>query len=315
MLPDSQAADRDASRLVSVLVVDDEESFHEIVRRNMPASDYRLISVYAGWQALEALARHHVDVCLLDIKLNDVKGEKLLPQLLAEWPDLEVVIITSHAEYRLAVECTKAGAFDFLTKSTENFETLAAHIDRAIEHRRTKRAEQAQRADDAHAASVAQMESSKSPAMLQLVDLLRKVAPTPLPLLLQGESGVGKEALARFVHRQSRRPRGAFVAVNVAAIAPAMIESTLFGHEKGAFTGADRQRIGKFELADRGTLFLDEIADLDPTHQATLLRVLQEREVERLGAAEPSPVDVRLNGAAHKDLETEVAEGRFREDL
>jgi DNA-binding NtrC family response regulator len=162
---------------------------------------------------------------------------------------------------------------------------------------------------------IAQLEETRSHVMQQVLDHLRQVAPTPFTVLLQGESGAGKEVVARFVHGRSARSRAPFVAVNVASIAPTLIEATLFGHEKGAFTGADRPRAGKFEQANGGTLFLDEIGDLALAHQAALLRVIQEREIERLGAPSPSRVDVRLVCATHKDLAAEVVAGRFREDL
>ncbi len=302
-----------ATRVTTGLVVDDDEPFHDTVKRVLP--NYRLVTAYTGWQAMEALSKHHIDVILLDLSLPDTTGLKLIPEILAEKPDVEIVMITSHAEIATAVACTKAGAFDFLAKSYENYKMIGAHIERALANRRAKRADLARRAEDGVRDGIAQIEGTRSHTLQHVAELLRKVAPTPLTVLLQGESGVGKELFARYVHLHSQRPRGSFVAVNLAAMAPTLVESTLFGHEKGAFTGADRQRLGKFELADGGTLFLDEIADLDLTHQAKLLRVIQEREVERLGAAEPSPIDVRLIAATNKDLEAEVMAGRFREDL
>jgi DNA-binding NtrC family response regulator len=159
------------------------------------------------------------------------------------------------------------------------------------------------------------LEQTKSPEMEGILRLLRQVGPTPLPVLIEGESGVGKELIARYVHDHSDRADAPFVPVNMAAIPSSLIEATLFGHEKGAFTDADRQRLGKFELADGGTLFLDEVGDLAPEAQAKLLRALQEREVERIGGAEPAPVNVRVIAATNKDLEAAVIAGRFREDL
>ncbi len=301
------------ARRTTVLVVDDEQAFHETVSRFL--EPYRKISAYNGWQGLQALKDHHVDVVLLDLNLPDTTGLKLLKEIRAERDDVEIIIVTSHAEIKNAVSCVKAGAFDFMAKSYENYQQMGDHVERALEHRRRRRAEILIRADDNLRDSIELMEQTRSPEMAEINRILRQVAGTPLTVLIEGESGVGKEILARYLHLQSERARFPFVAVNVAAVPSTLIESTLFGHEKGAFTSADRQRLGKFELAEGGTLFLDEIGELEPAAQVKLLRALQEREIERIGSPEPSPVDVRVVAATNKDLEQEVIEGRFREDL
>jgi DNA-binding NtrC family response regulator len=311
---DKVANARNQPTRTSVLVVDDEPAFQETVARYLTA--YRRLSAYNGWQAKELLKKHHVDVIILDLNLPDTTGLKLLNEIRAERDDVEVIIITSHSELKNAVTCVKAGAFDFLAKSYENYQQIATHVERALEHRRRRRLEILNRAEDNLRESIELLERTRSPEMAEINRILRQIAPTRLNVLIEGESGVGKELLARYIHLHSGdRSANAFVPVNVGAMPPNLIESTLFGHEKGAFTGADRQRLGKFELADGGTLFLDEIGELEPAAQVKLLRVLQEREVERIGAAEAAPVDVRVIAATNKNLESEVIAGRFREDL
>jgi DNA-binding NtrC family response regulator len=254
-------------------------------------------------------------VVLLDLKLPDISGMDLLARIRAEREDVEVIIVTSHAELPVAVRCMKAGAFDFLAKSYENYQSIGEHVERALEHRRRRRGAILARSEGELRDAIDLLERTRSTEMAERVALLRQIAPTPLTVLVEGESGVGKELLARFLHARSDRAAGPFVPVNMAAIPPSLLESTLFGHEKGAFTSADRQRLGKFELAEGGTLFFDEVGELEQAAQAKLLRALQERQVERLGGREPSPVDVRVIAATNKDLEAEVVAGRFREDL
>ncbi len=296
-----------------MLVVDDEPAFQEMVARYL--TSYRRITAYNGYQAMQALAKHHVDVVLLDLNLPDTTGLKLLREIRAERDDVEIIIITSHTEIANAVSCVKAGAFDFLAKSYENYQQIGEHVQRALENRKRRRSDILARADDNLREAFTLLEQTCSPELAEIVRVLRQVAGTPLTVLIEGESGVGKELLARYVHLHSERAAAPFVPVNVAAIPSTLMEATLFGHEKGAFTSADRQRLGKFELADGGTLFLDEIAELELAAQAKLLRALQEREIERIGAAEPTPIDVRVVAATNKDLEGAVVAGRFREDL
>jgi DNA-binding NtrC family response regulator len=296
-----------------VLVVDDEPAFQETMARFLEG--YRRLTAYNGYQALEKLSKHHVDVVLLDLNLPDTTGLKLLQQMRAEYDDIEVIVITSHTDLKNAVECVKEGAFDFLAKSYENYQAIGEHIERALENRRRRHAQILARADDVLRESMGLLERTHSAELSEMIQILRRVAEAPLTVLIEGESGVGKELLARYVHLHSPRASAPFVSVNLAAVPPSLLEATLFGHERGAFTGADKARLGKFQLADGGTLFLDEIGELELAAQAKILRVLQEREVERLGAAEPSPVDVRIVAATNKDLQAEVKAGRFREDL
>jgi len=304
---------RDPS-LATVLVVDDEESFHRTIAKYL--SKYRRISAYTGWQAMEALNKHHIDVVLLDLNLPDTTGFQVLDQIRRERDDVEVIVCTAHSEIRNAVEAVKKGAFDFLVKSFENYQNMAEHLRRALEHRRNKRELLESRTQKHWMREAFQlMEESQSETMQMVIRLARRVADTPLTVLIEGESGVGKEVLARYIHARSDRADGPFVTVNVAAVPPGLLGSYWFGHVKGAFTGAERTQIGKFELADGGTIFLDEIGELDADAQVKLLRVLQEREVERLGAQEATPVNVRVLAATNRRLSEEVKIGRFREDL
>jgi DNA-binding NtrC family response regulator len=304
----------DVTHRETVLVVDDEESFHDVAERYLEG--YRLIHTYNGWQTIEALSKHHIDVVLLDMNLPDTTGLNLLDNIRAERDDVEVVVITAHSELRHAVTAVKKGAFDYLAKSFENYQSLEEHVSRALVHRRRRREQLEARTRlqwlrDAFSL----LEDSKSSEIQSLVKLTRQVADTPLTVLIEGESGVGKEIMARYLHAYSNRSGGPFVAVNLSAVPKTLLESHLFGHVKGAFTGADKEHVGKFEMADGGTLFLDEIGELDSAIQVKLLRTLQEREVERVGGPEPSPVDVRVIAATNKNLIEEVHAGRFREDL
>ncbi len=298
----------------TVLVVDDEESFHRNIAKYL--GSYRRINAYTGWQALEALGKHHIDVVLLDLNLPDTTGFNVLEQIRKERDDVEVIMCTAHSEIRNAVEAVKKGAFDFLVKSYENYQNIHEHIRRALEYRRTKRELLESRTHKNWLREAFHLlENTRSDMLSLVVRLARRVADTPLTVLIEGESGVGKEVLARYIHSRSDRAEGPFVTVNVSAVPPTLLGSYWFGHVKGAFTGAERTSIGKFELADGGTLFLDEVGELDGEAQLKLLRVLQEREIERLGANEPTPVDVRVLAATNKRLHEEVKFGRFREDL
>ncbi len=295
-------------------MVDDESSFHDTI--GVYLVGYRVIDAYNGEQALQALDSHHVDLVLLDLHLPDLNGLKVLERIRAEHGDVEVLIITSHSDLRNAVKAVKGGAFDFIAKTHENFEQIGEFLSRALMHRRRRRQELAAAAGQSWVSEAFEnLERSTSAPVRAMMKTARQVAATPLTVLIEGESGVGKEVVARYLHAHSDRSTGPFVPVNMAAVPLALLESHLFGHVKGAFTGADHTHVGKFELADGGTLFLDEIGELDGAAQAKLLRVLQEREVERIGAREAAPVDVRVIAATNKNLEREVREGRFREDL
>ncbi len=315
VLPGATSVDRpdsDTAR-TTVLVVDDEPRFHETIARYL--TGYRRLSAYNAAQARKVLAKHHVDVVLLDLRLPDVSGLDLLREWQSERDDFEVVVVTCHTDLANAVECVKAGAFDFVAKTHESYQRISDHVERALANRRRKRSLVESRGEGPLREGLLQIEHSHSREMRELVRELKLVATTPLTVLLEGESGVGKELMARWIHQLSPRSQSPFVAINMAAVPGTLLESTLFGHEKGAFTGADRLRMGKFELADGGSLFLDEISELDMGFQAKLLRALQEREIERIGGAEAVPVDLRIIAATNQDLEAAVMAGKFRQDL
>ena len=309
----SEPAEREG-REYTILVIDDEESFHRIFHRYLRG--YRVLEAYNGYEAIEMVGKHHIDLIFLDLNLPDVPGLDLLTQLKAERDDVEVIVVTAHSNIKNAVEAVKRGAFDFMAKAYENYQHIEEYIGRALRHRQRRReaVEQTTREQWLRDA-FGLLELTTSNELREIVGLLRRVADTPLTILLEGESGVGKEVMARYAHALSERAGGPFVAVNLAAVPDGLVESHLFGHVKGAFTGADTAREGKFEIADQATLFLDEIGEITLQEQVKILRVLQEREVERVGANEPSPVDVRVIAATNKDLTKEVREGRFREDL
>jgi len=298
----------------TVLVVDDEESLHHAIVRYLDR--FRVVHAFNGRQALAALGRHHVDVVLLDLNMPGKSGFDVLDEIEREHEDVEVVVLTAYADLENAVKAVKMGAFDFVEKSHERYQQISGHIDRALEHRRRKRDQMDARTREVWLRDAfLLMENSASDSFRAVVKLAKKVAATPLTVLLEGESGVGKEVMARYLHTRSDRADHSFIAADLAAVPLSLLDSHLFGHVKGAFTGAEKTHLGKFELADGGTLFLDEIGELPREVQVRLLRVLQERRVERLGAQESSPIDVRLIAATNRTLRDEVAAKRFREDL
>jgi two-component system nitrogen regulation response regulator NtrX len=271
---------------------------------------YDVQEASSGPEALALIEREPPDLVFLDIKMPGVDGLEVLEKIKHVNEPLPVVIISGHGTVSTAVEATKLGAFDFIEKplaSERVLVTIKNALDRTRlqdENRSLKRAVEARH----------QM-VGESAGLRQVWDAIKRAAPTNATVLLLGESGAGKELVARAIHRNSLRSRERFVQVNCAAIPEELIESELFGHEKGSFTGATEKQIGKFEQADRGTIFLDEVGDMSAKTQAKVLRVLQEGEVERLGSARTIKVDVRVIAATNKDLETEIEKGNFREDL
>ena len=294
-----------------ILVVDDEpglrESFHLILDE-----DFEVIDVPDGTTALEVVRTSQIDLVLLDIRLPGMDGIEVLERIKAIDESLEVVLVTAVRTVRTAVAAMKLGAFDYLTKPFEEEELLSL-VRRALERRSLEREVvylrgELERRQDA-------MLVGQHPEMQRLNRLVAQVARTTTTVLITGESGTGKELVARAIHRQGPRRDKPFVAVNPAAIAETLVESDLFGHERGAFTGAYQRKLGKFELAQGGTLFLDEIATLRAELQVKLLRVLQEREIERVGGGQAIKLDVRIIAATNADVPAAVAAGTFREDL
>jgi two-component system nitrogen regulation response regulator NtrX len=293
-----------------ILVVDDEAEIRRSVRMILEYEGHDVQEASSGPEALALVQRETPDLVFLDIKMPGMDGLEVLQKMREVNDALPVVIISGHATVSTAVEATKLGAFDFIEKplsSERVLVTIRNALDQtrlADENRSLKRAVEARH----------QM-VGESPALRHVWDAVKRAAPTNATVLLLGESGAGKELVARAIHRNSLRSRERFVQVNCAAIPEELIESELFGHEKGSFTGATEKQIGKFEQADRGTIFLDEVGDMSAKTQAKVLRVLQEGEVERLGSARTIKVDVRVIAATNKDLEAEIEKGNFREDL
>jgi two-component system response regulator FlrC len=295
--------------LARVLVIDDDEDVRSFVADTLRLARHAVAEASTGSAGLAAARASAFHVVVTDLRMPGIDGLEVLRTLKAEQPETEVVLLTAHGTVANAVEAMKEGAFDYLQKPIGSPSELRLVVERALE-RRVLRDRQAATADD----GVPPL-TFGAPAMGPVVDALRRVARTDATVLLTGESGTGKEVAARAVHGWSRRASGPFVAVNCAALPDHLVESELFGHEKGAFTGADARRRGRIELAEGGTFLLDEVAELEPAVQAKLLRVLQERAYERVGGTVTLPADVRLIAATNRDLQVEIREGRFREDL
>jgi len=296
----------------TILVVDDDEGMRDTLAAILKGN-YRILTAASGEQALEQFKHEDIDLVLLDVRLPGIDGLEVLKIIKETQSLVEFIMISAITEVETAVQAMKLGAFHYITKDFE-YDALRSLVRNALERQDLSRqvlSLNAQVAED----SGREFVIGSSKVMRDIADLAQKVAKLPATVLILGESGTGKELLARFLHRASGRIGAPFIAVNVAAIPRDLAESMLFGHERGAFTGADRQRLGKFELASHGTLFLDEIGDLHLDLQAKLLRAIQEGEIERVGGTRVIKTDFRLVVATASDLEQAVSEGKFREDL
>ncbi|MCB9779356.1 MAG: sigma-54-dependent Fis family transcriptional regulator [Alphaproteobacteria bacterium] len=296
--------------MARILVVDDEEGIREFLADVLELAGHDVARAEDGQAALDLLDKRAFQLLITDLTMPRLDGMGLLARARAEHPDMECVVLTAHGTVDTAVDAMKAGAFDYLQKPLRSPAELRALVDRALERHRLCARQEAQAPSDGGVRL-----TWGAPSMERAVGQLRKVAATDSTVLLLGESGVGKEVTARAVHRWSRRADGPFVVVNCAALSDSLLESELFGHEKGAFTGAAVRKRGKLELADGGTFFLDEVGELKPELQARLLRAIQERCFERVGGTQTVSVDVRWIAATNRDLAQRVAEGAFREDL
>ena len=294
-----------------ILVIDDEAGIRDSLRMTLEYAGYEFVGAATGQEGLALAEREAPDVVLLDIKMPGMDGMDVLTRLRAMSELTPVVMISGHGTTSTAVEAIKKGAVDFLDKPFESTDRLLVTIANALEHGRLRDENRSLK----KAVEVRHQMIGESAALKQVMAAVARAAPTNATVLIQGESGVGKELVARTIHRNSLRSRERFVQVNCAAIPEELIESELFGHEKGSFTGATEKQVGKFEQADRGTIFLDEVGDMSAKTQAKVLRVLQEGEVERLGSARTIKVDVRVIAATNKNLEEEIEKGTFREDL
>ena len=297
-----------------LLLCDDEPVVRRAAARAL-GDAYDFLECADGRECLEALGRprHGIDLILLDLRMPGMDGMTTLAHLTALATPPPVVMMTADSSLRTAIEAVKAGAADYLSKPYE-IDELRFVVAKTLETARLQ-AENRRLAEEVKRLGGGKRLLGESPAMRTVMDALDRVGPASAGVLIRGESGTGKELVARRIHELSERSRGPFVALTCAAIPDTLVESELFGHRRGAFTGADRDRPGKFRQADGGTLFLDEVGDMAPAAQAKLLRVLQEGIVEPLGGGDPVSVDVRVLAATHRDLKALAAEGRFREDL
>ncbi|MEJ5329720.1 MAG: sigma-54 dependent transcriptional regulator [Desulfobaccales bacterium] len=297
----------------TILVVDDEANYLTVMEALLGEAGYETLTAASGADALKVAAQADLDLVLTDMKMPQMSGIELLSELKRLDPDLPVIIMTAYGTVEKAVEAMKKGAFDYILKPFKNEEILVT-IAKALEHRHLLRQNRLLGQELGKRYGTANI-VGQSKAIQEILALVRRVAPTKATVLISGESGTGKELIARAIHALSPRAAKPFISVNVAALTETLLESELFGHEKGAFTHAVAMRKGRFELADGGTLFLDEVAEMTPALQVKLLRVLQEMEFERVGGTRTIKVDVRVVAATNKDLKDEVEAGRFREDL
>ncbi|MGH7342890.1 MAG: sigma-54-dependent transcriptional regulator, partial [Candidatus Rokuibacteriota bacterium] len=293
-----------------ILVIDDEAAIRDSLRMILEYEHYEFVGAASGPDGLAAIKRDAPDLVLLDIKMPGMHGLETLAEIRKVEEALPVAMISGHGTITDAMQATRLGAFDFIEKPFTS-ERVLVTVAKGLEVRELR-----QENRELKLAMESKYEIvGQSPALRAVLESVKRAAPTNATVLLLGESGAGKELVARTIHRNSPRAGQRFIQVNCAAIPEELIESELFGHEKGSFTGATEKQIGKFEQADRGTIFLDEVADMSPKTQAKVLRVLQEQEVERLGSARTIKVDVRVIAATNKDLEAAIERGEFREDL
>ena len=297
----------------NLLVVDDEQANLDSLERIFSREGYRVLLAGSGATAVEHLRNEPVDVVLTDLMMPGMSGQELLRAVRAVSPEAEVVLMTAYGTVEAAVAAMKDGAYDFLTKPLKRHAVLKS-VAQALEKRRLVQENKQLRARLAQSASASPI-IGQSPALRSTLDLVRQAAPSSATVLLLGESGTGKELFARALHEHSGRAQAPFVPINCAAIPESILESELFGYERGAFTGAVQRKEGRFERANGGTLFLDEVGELTLAVQVKLLRVLQEGEIERLGGTSAVKVDCRVVAATNQDLAARVREGKFREDL
>jgi two-component system response regulator HydG len=304
--------------MATILIIDDNETIREGIAATVRKMGHEAVLAASGDEGIALFKKQHADFVITDLKMAGLDGVEVLRRVHDLDPETPTLIITAFGTVETAVEAMKLGAFDFLTKPFAP-EVVRLKVERALELRaarkaraRAERETEILRGEEAY--RYGEMVGG-SPVMQAVFQTLSKVAPSDSSVFIFGESGTGKELVARAIHQRSRRAQGPFIKVNCGALTETLLESELFGHEKGSFTGAIKRKLGRFELADGGTLFLDEIGDISPAVQLKLLRVLQEREFERVGGEQTLKVDVRVLSATNKDLKSAVTAGRFREDL
>jgi two-component system, NtrC family, nitrogen regulation response regulator NtrX len=294
----------------SLLIIDDEKSIRDSLKMILEYERYEVEFAENGEQGLARLSSQPYDLVLLDVKMAGMDGMEVLHRIREKYASLPVIMISGHGTFETAVEATKLGAFDFLPKPLDR-DKLLITVRNALQH--ASIAEENRKLQETLEGKRKIL--GQSPKIKEVLSIIERVAPTDARVLITGENGTGKELVARAIHRSSKRVSNAFVEVNCAAIPAELIESELFGHEKGSFTGASAQRIGKFEQADGGTLFLDEIGDMSLQAQAKVLRALEEGKIERVGGTKLISVDVRVLAATNKNIQEEIDKGAFRKDL
>lgn len=297
---------------VTILVVDDEQVHRYMLCSMFKEWGWKCVEADDGRTAVDAVRKFSYDAVLMDVRMARMDGMEAFAKIHATHPTLPVIIMTAYSSVDAAVEAIKHGAYDYLTKPLD-FDRLRLTLERAVEKKQVEECRQEVRERKPEPKSTAIL--GESPLLQELLEMISYVAPTEATVLITGESGTGKELVAAELHRNSERSAKPFVKVNCAALAESLLESELFGHEKGAFTGADKQREGKFVQAEGGTLFLDEIGETSQAMQVKMLRVLQEHELQRVGGEDTIHTDARIIAATNRDLEQEVRNGNFREDL
>lgn len=297
----------------SILIIDDEPAQREILKGFLEKKGFRTLTASSGSEGLAIIEKEQIDIILSDYKMPDKTGIEVLEEVKKINPEITFVLITAYGTIENAVKAMRLGAYDYLSKPVD-LDELELLLEKIIEHKNLKSEVSLLKQQLQKKFKIDSFISS-SPKMQEVLSLAARAAESKATLLITGESGTGKEVLAKSIHYISPRKDKPFVAVNVPALPETLLESELFGHEKGAFTGADKTRIGRFETADRGTIFLDEIGDIPMNIQVKLLRVLQEHKIERLGSNESIEIDVRVIAATHQNLEQKILNGTFREDL
>ena len=297
----------------SILIVDDEKNYTAVLSVVLEEEGYETLTANSAAVALDILKVEDVDLVVTDMKMPGMDGLELLGRIKQHWPDIPVIMMTAHGTVDKAVEAMQRGAYTFILKPFDN-ERLVLYTQKAIELRRVVKEN---RRLQTEVASRYRFDNiiGKSAPMQEVFKIIQRVGPSSATTLIEGESGTGKELVAKSIHFNSARRKRAIVPVNCAALSEHLLESELFGHEKGSFTGAVARKQGRFEIAHGGTIFLDEIGELSPNLQVKLLRVLQEKVLERVGGIEPIPVDIRVIAATNRNLRDDIGNGRFREDL
>ena len=297
----------------NILVIDDEATQRDVLTGYLKKKGYKIFSASSGQEGIEITKNNPVDIILSDFKMPDLNGIEVLEQIKKINPEISFVIVTAYGTVENAVKAMRLGAFDYISKPVD-LDELDLMIDRIIEHKNLKSENQLLKTQLQEKYKISSI-VSQSQKMEEIMNIAARVAESKATVLVTGENGTGKEVLAKAIHYISSRKGSPFIAVNVPALTETLLESELFGHEKGAFTGADKMRKGRFEIAHGGTIFLDEVGDIPQSIQVKLLRVLQEHQFERVGGTDKIDVDVRIIAATNKDLDEKIKEGTFREDL